>query len=428
MSFDAERGVLLTLPAFTTPSGAGYAQISTAVFSYDGTVIPIASVVKKQRKAYTITKPRECWTDEEHQRFLEGLRMYERDWKKIQAHVGSKNVMQIRSHAQKFFLKIQKQGGMTQIPPARPKRKASGPYPSRSHLTSPSSPVYLSTSLSDSPNPWAWSPERSVSYGTQGGNSPTSPPRHAYQEASHTSHDRPAPEMLAERLAILEREVEGLQRPRVRLDETSSHTISVGGGPKPRFPSSSSWAGRPYSESDDDSEGRHKDLSTSPVRPSPFFSQSHLYRSSSPALSIASSSEFSNSTCRFSFDSRCVSSSDLFSLDRSPTSPPRNMSKISSIINDSSVSNGPSSSRSSTKPCPSPVYSQHSEKNLVDDAIVGLLTINRSHSSPALSSMETTSSRSGSIGRATYKDAYTPKHMWASRPTFPRPQTELYSE
>lgn len=36
---------------------------------------------------------------------------------------------QIRSHAQKYFLKVQKNGSNERVPPPRPKRKASHPYP-----------------------------------------------------------------------------------------------------------------------------------------------------------------------------------------------------------------------------------------------------------------------------------------------------------
>ncbi|XP_042943686.1 protein REVEILLE 8 isoform X1 [Carya illinoinensis] len=86
---------------------------------------------KKVRKPYTITKSRESWTEEEHDKFLEALQLFDRDWKKIEDFVGSKTVIQIRSHAQKYFLKVQKNGTIAHVPPPRPKRKASHPYPQK---------------------------------------------------------------------------------------------------------------------------------------------------------------------------------------------------------------------------------------------------------------------------------------------------------
>ncbi|TXG59105.1 hypothetical protein EZV62_016934 [Acer yangbiense] len=86
---------------------------------------------KKVRKPYTITKSRENWTDEEHDKFLEALQLFDRDWKKIEDFVGSKTVIQIRSHAQKYFLKVQKNGTIAHVPPPRPKRKATHPYPQK---------------------------------------------------------------------------------------------------------------------------------------------------------------------------------------------------------------------------------------------------------------------------------------------------------
>ncbi|KAK1376822.1 Protein REVEILLE like [Heracleum sosnowskyi] len=86
---------------------------------------------KKIRKPYTITKSRETWTDHEHDKFIEALHLFDRDWKKIEAFVGSKTVIQIRSHAQKYFQKVQKNGTSEHVPPPRPKRKAAHPYPQK---------------------------------------------------------------------------------------------------------------------------------------------------------------------------------------------------------------------------------------------------------------------------------------------------------
>ncbi|CAB4281592.1 unnamed protein product [Prunus armeniaca] len=94
----------------------------------------------KIRKPYTITKQREKWTEEEHHKFLEALKLYGRGWRQIEEHVGTKTAVQIRSHAQKFFSKVSKEssgpseGSITpiEIPPPRPKRKPVHPYPRKS--------------------------------------------------------------------------------------------------------------------------------------------------------------------------------------------------------------------------------------------------------------------------------------------------------
>uniref|UniRef100_A0A0D9WD54 Uncharacterized protein n=1 Tax=Leersia perrieri TaxID=77586 RepID=A0A0D9WD54_9ORYZ len=85
---------------------------------------------KKRRKPYTITRPRERWSDEEHNRFLHALMMFGRDWKRIELFVATKTAIQIRSHAQKHFLKARKFGLAGGLPPPLHRRRAELPPPS----------------------------------------------------------------------------------------------------------------------------------------------------------------------------------------------------------------------------------------------------------------------------------------------------------
>jgi SHAQKYF class myb-like DNA-binding protein len=50
------------------------------------------------------------WTREEHADFLSALKMYGREWKKVAAKVKTRTVVQTRTHAQKYFQKLQKAG------------------------------------------------------------------------------------------------------------------------------------------------------------------------------------------------------------------------------------------------------------------------------------------------------------------------------
>lgn len=49
------------------------------------------------------------WTKEEHQRFIEGLKKFGKNWKQVEDYVGTRSGAQIRSHAQKFFNRLERE-------------------------------------------------------------------------------------------------------------------------------------------------------------------------------------------------------------------------------------------------------------------------------------------------------------------------------
>jgi len=49
------------------------------------------------------------WTKEEHQRFVEAIQKYGKNWKLVEDHVATRSGAQIRSHAQKFFNRLERE-------------------------------------------------------------------------------------------------------------------------------------------------------------------------------------------------------------------------------------------------------------------------------------------------------------------------------
>ncbi|KAF8663059.1 hypothetical protein HU200_055653 [Digitaria exilis] len=87
---------------------------------------------KKARKPYTITKPREKWSADEHGRFLDALLMFGRDWKKIEEHVLTKTTVQVTTTTNRSLKSLTsppltrslnlKGGLVAGLPPAYPRR------------------------------------------------------------------------------------------------------------------------------------------------------------------------------------------------------------------------------------------------------------------------------------------------------------------
>lgn len=75
------------------------------------------------------------WSEYEHLVFLDGLRIYGKQWKIIAGMIGTRTVVQVRTHAQKYFQKVDR-SSLSEAPPplARPVKRKSltvAPPPSR---------------------------------------------------------------------------------------------------------------------------------------------------------------------------------------------------------------------------------------------------------------------------------------------------------
>jgi len=105
------------------------------------------SPTKKQRRLQNKKKPTNTltgrWTKDEHEKFLDGIRIYGKEWKKIASMIDTRTVVQIRTHAQKYFQKLAKKrnqalnGGISNSKKNK-KKKEKGTKKGKNSLTSTS--------------------------------------------------------------------------------------------------------------------------------------------------------------------------------------------------------------------------------------------------------------------------------------------------
>ena len=81
----------------------------------DGTCEPTKNIMDLVHEGIAINDANICaqertgrWSKEEHDVFLSALQLYGKDWKKIAADIKTRTVVQTRTHAQKYFMKLLK--------------------------------------------------------------------------------------------------------------------------------------------------------------------------------------------------------------------------------------------------------------------------------------------------------------------------------
>ena len=88
-------------------TGAAAAATLVAVSAARPSPPASATAIAKKEKVTTARKTSSGrWTREEHEQFLEGLKVYGREWKKVAQRIPTRTSAQIRSHAQKYFAKL----------------------------------------------------------------------------------------------------------------------------------------------------------------------------------------------------------------------------------------------------------------------------------------------------------------------------------
>jgi len=90
------------------------------------------------------------WTGEEHNRFLQGLQQHGKVWKSIATVVKTRSIVQVRTHAQKYFMKMNR--GDSPTPTSKPPSLAGSPPPAKNDMSmnEPSNlePIRMSKSVS----------------------------------------------------------------------------------------------------------------------------------------------------------------------------------------------------------------------------------------------------------------------------------------
>lgn len=69
----------------------------------------LTQLLQASQKNQDYSKSAGRWSKEEHQKFVEGVTKFGKNWKKVEEYIGTRTGAQIRSHAQKFFIRLTKE-------------------------------------------------------------------------------------------------------------------------------------------------------------------------------------------------------------------------------------------------------------------------------------------------------------------------------
>lgn len=155
----ADSGVGLPPPMVCIPStssgGPSLRESSLAkrvTSPYEMVSTPTTSVAEKRSGEEKVGR----WTEEEHEVFLQGLHLHGKQWKMIATMIGTRTVVQVRTHAQKYFQKMERKNRDTGAnasshqskSKAAKRRSLPSAMPSRKKPKSPKKSIPRSSSLS----------------------------------------------------------------------------------------------------------------------------------------------------------------------------------------------------------------------------------------------------------------------------------------
>jgi len=99
-SFGSQQPQTLPMQMCTSNTSASHHQIPDK--SLQNTSVSTSSNIHLMRKSPSAGR----WSRDEHEAFLDGLKIFGREWKKVATKIPTRTSAQIRSHAQKYFSKL----------------------------------------------------------------------------------------------------------------------------------------------------------------------------------------------------------------------------------------------------------------------------------------------------------------------------------